>query len=81
MKRGDERFYPKCITCGAVCPIGTRKCGKCRKQPTKVVKGKDVRKGSNARGTCLHKPDKPRTKRAKRQYTGGLPPVMAKTQW
>lgn len=28
-------------------------------------------RGKNKRGVCLHKAEKPHTKKAKRQYTGG----------
>lgn len=81
MNARDSKLFPKC-KCGRPCPLGKRKCAKCLStKGYKVIKGKDVRKGSNARGVCLHKPDKVRTKRAKRQNTGGLPPVTASTRW
>lgn len=75
MRVGDARLFPKCVVCKRPAPLGKRKCARCiSTKRMKVTQGKDVRKGQNARGTCLHKPDKPRTKRAKGQRQGGQPP-------
>lgn len=42
---------------------------------------KPSNRGRNKRGIAAHKPDKARTKRAKRQSTGGLPPVLARSRY
>lgn len=72
-----------CITkgCTNLAPEGKRKCNECMVSKLKVTAGKPCMKGRNARGTCLHKADKSRTKKAKRQQTGGLPPSVASTRW
>jgi hypothetical protein len=81
MRLGESKLFPMCA-CGRPAPLGKRKCARCISTKNfKVTTGKNVTKGKNARGTCLHKPDKPRTKRPKRQSTGGLPPRTASTQW
>lgn len=70
MNPRDARLFPTCMGkgCNRPCPIGKRKCARCLStKGYKVVKGRDSRKGSNARGIAAHKPDKIRTKRAKRQ--------------
>lgn len=61
---GDWNTCP----CGAKVLKPRRKCNACRK--TKKYATTELRpttKGKNARGVCLHKPDKIRTKRAKGQ--------------
>jgi hypothetical protein len=63
----DRRFFPSCITCGKPAPIGKRKCVRCLKGKLKVTTGRPVTKGSNARGIAAHKPDRSRTRKAKRQ--------------
>jgi len=68
----DARLLPKC-KCGRPAPIGKRKCARCLStKGFKVVQGRPSRKGSNARGTAAHKPDKIRTRRAKRQNPESL---------
>jgi hypothetical protein len=59
--------------------VGKRKCILCLKGLKKPVTGRPVTKGSNARGIAAHKPDKSRTRKAKRQNPpqGGPRPVRA----
>lgn len=77
----DSKLFPRC-KCGRPAPIGKVKCARCLStKKFKVVQGKAVTKGSNARGVCLHKADKSRVKRAKRQQPGGLSPQMSSTHW
>lgn len=56
-----------------------RKCPYCKvtKKYT-VIEAAPRNKGRNARGTCLHKPDKIRTRRAKRQNLPEGPPQVRK---
>lgn len=44
-----------------------RKCTFHLVKPRKVTQGRPINKGRNARGIAAHKPDKIRTRRAKRQ--------------
>jgi hypothetical protein len=83
MKPGDKRFFRVCAADGCNRPVlpPRRKCTACLASKMKVTQGKPVTKGSNARGTCLHKPDKSRTKRPKRQNPGGNVPQVSKTRW
>jgi hypothetical protein len=75
MNPRDTRFFPKCTDCKRPCPIGKRKCARCiSTKRMKVTDGKPVRKGSNARGIAAHKPDRSRTRKAKRQNVGGNQP-------
>jgi hypothetical protein len=72
-------LFPTC-PCGRVCPVGKRKCARCiSTKRMKVSYGRDVRKGSNARGVAAHKSDRSRTRRAKRQNppSGGPKGVRA----
>jgi hypothetical protein len=66
MIAGDFR---KCRgDCGGYVLKPAFKCAKCKStKKLKVVQGRPINKGRNARGTCLHKPAKIRTKRAKGQ--------------
>lgn len=65
--------YPRCKKCNRNCPIGKLLCGKCLKLDRfKVKQSRDSTRGKNARGVCLHKPDKPRTKMTK--FRTGTPP-------
>lgn len=51
-----------------------RKCPHCKVTKKYTVTVAPPRnKGRNARGTCLHKAEKPRTKRAKRQNLPNMP--------
>lgn len=75
----DLRFLPKCA-CGRPAPVGKRKCARCiSTNRMKVTEGRPVRKGSNARGVAAHKPDRSRTRKAKRQNvpSGGPKEVVA----
>lgn len=67
-------ILPRCKQCNRQCPIGKKLCGKCLNTANyKTVYGKPVTRGKNKRGTCLHKPDKPRTRRAKKQNVRPFP--------
>lgn len=62
--------HPGCNT-----PIrkGLKKCSKHLKgKRRKPIEGRPVRKGANATGIAAHKPDRSRTRRAKRQNTDGM---------
>ena len=75
----DSRFLPQCA-CGRPAPIGKRKCARCiSTKRMKVTQGTPSRKGSNARGIAAHKPDRSRTRKAKRQNPpqGGPMPLRA----
>ena len=75
----DRARYRKCLTCDALVLPPRRKCNACKTSKVyKVETLRGSRKGMNKRGTCLHKPDKIRTKRAKRQNTNllGEKPTM-----
>jgi hypothetical protein len=75
MRIGDAKLFPTCRKCGRPAPIGKVKCGRCiSTKRFKTTTLKPSNKNRDKRGLCLHKPDKPRTKRAKRQFTGGMPP-------
>ena len=63
----ERRLLSACVECGAPIPKGKRKCIAHLKLKGKVTVGRPVTKGSNARGIAAHKPDRSRTKRAKRQ--------------
>lgn len=65
----------RCTHPGCNTPIrkGLKKCVTHLKGKRKATIGRPVTKGSNARGIAAHKPDKSRTRRAKRQN----PEVMA----
>jgi hypothetical protein len=77
----DAKLLPRC-KCGRMCPVGKRKCARCLStKGYKVITGKPVTKGKNARGTCLHKAEKPHTRKAKRQNPGGNEPAMVMTKW
>jgi hypothetical protein len=80
----DRHRYRTCsaTSCDELVLPPRRKCNRCRKGKTSTVTVlRPSRKGMNARGTCLHKADKVRTKRAKRQNPGGLTPVLRTTNW
>lgn len=62
----ERLLLPQCA-CGNPAPVGKRKCARCLKSPRKVTQGRPVNKGRNARGIAAHKPDKSRTRKAKRQ--------------
>lgn len=64
----ERRFTSSCSVCGAPIPKGKRKCAKHLAGRRKVTTGRPVNKGRNARGIAAHKPDKSRTRRAKRQH-------------
>jgi hypothetical protein len=79
---GDFR---QCATCHRKVIKPKRKCSACKSTKSyTVVTANPRNKGRNARGTCLHKPDKVRTKRAKRQNkdsrTGNVP-QLRKSNW
>lgn len=78
MRLAERRLYPTCA-CGRVAPIGKRKCARCLTHRRKPTKGKDVNRGRNKVGIAAHKPDKPYTRKAKRQNppSGGPQPVTA----
>jgi len=61
----------KCSDCRVrYAPKGKRKCLRCLStKGFKVTQGKSVRKGANARGIAAHKPDRSRTRKAKKQNT------------
>jgi hypothetical protein len=65
----ERRFTSTCVVegCGAPIPKGKRKCLRHLKLKGKTSQGRPVTKGSNARGIAAHKPDRSRTRRAKRQ--------------
>jgi len=64
----DRSRYRKCTDCDNFVLPPRRKCNSCRKtKKYTVVELRPSRKGMNKRGTCLHKPDKRRTKKPKRQ--------------
>lgn len=64
----DRARYRKCADCPALVLPPRRKCNKCRKAKVYVVIDLgESRRGRNKRGTCLHKADKNRTRKAKRQ--------------
>jgi len=78
----ERRFFSTCSepNCGAPIPKGKRKCIRhLAKNGFKVTQGRNSTKGSNARGIAAHKPDKSRTRKAKRQNPpqGGPKPVTA----
>lgn len=79
MRFTDARFLPDCA-CGRKCPVGKRKCINCLKSPRKVTQGRPVTKGANARGIAAHKPDRSRTRKAKRQHPEltGIQPMEVK---
>jgi uncharacterized OB-fold protein len=80
----DRRHYKKCLHCDALVLPPRRKCNNCRKvKKYTVTELRPSRKGANATGTCLHKPDKVRTKRAKRQNADKLAsvPHMKMSNW
>ena len=65
----EARFMSRCTHPGCNTPIrkGLRKCVAHKKTKGKVTQGRPVRKGANAVGIAAHKPDKSRTRKAKRQ--------------
>jgi hypothetical protein len=68
------KFRPCAGNCGRLVLPPKRKCPHCKKQKKYTVTVEPPRnKGRNARGTCLHKPDKIRTKRAKKQRIPNMP--------
>lgn len=74
----EARFFSRCTVCETPIKKGLRKCSACKKTRGKVTQGRPVMKGANARGVAAHKPDRSRTKRAKRQNTDitGVKPRM-----
>lgn len=61
-------FRPCAGGCGGYVLKPARKCARCKvTKKYKVTVARPKTKGMNARGICLHKPDKVRTKRAKGQ--------------
>jgi hypothetical protein len=64
----------RCTHPGCATPIrkGLKKCVSHLKNPRKPTQGRDSTKGSNARGIAAHKPDKSRTRKAKRQNTDAM---------
>lgn len=64
----ERRFTSTCVVegCGAAIKKGCRLCLK-HKKPKRVTQGRPSTKGSNARGIAAHKPNKSRTRKAKRQ--------------
>lgn len=72
----ERRFTSSCTVCDAPIPKGKRKCAKHLKGLKKPTQGRPVNKGRNARGIAAHKPDRSRTRKAKRQNyeaTGNQP--------
>lgn len=74
----DRHRYRKCADCDELVLPPRRKCNKCRKvKATQVVELRPSRAGMRRRGVSLTRPDKVRTKRAKRQHadkrTGNVP--------
>lgn len=65
----EARFFSRCSVCDTPIRKGLRKCSAHKKTRGKVTQGRPVTKGSNARGIAAHKPDRSRTRRAKRQNT------------
>lgn len=81
MNLAERRLYPTCA-CGRPAPFGKRKCARCLKRPRKVTTLRPSTRGRNKVGVAAHKPDKPHTRKAKRQNPpqGGPKPVTA-YQW
>lgn len=71
----------RCTHEGCETPIrkGLKKCSAHLKSKRKATVGRPVTKGANARGIAAHKPDRSRTRKAKRQTvpSGGPHPVTA----
>jgi hypothetical protein len=64
----------RCTHPGCNTPIrkGLKKCSVHLKSKRKATVGRPVTKGSNARGIAAHKPDRSRTRKAKRQNTDAM---------
>jgi hypothetical protein len=62
----------RCSVCSTPIRKGLRLCSAHLKTKRKPTVGRPVTKGSNARGIAAHKPDRSRTRRAKRQNTDAM---------
>jgi hypothetical protein len=73
----DRHRYRKCADCDDLVLPPRRKCNKCRKAKVTVTELRPSRAGMRRRGVSLTRPDKIRTRRAKRQHadkrTGNSP--------
>ena len=65
----ESRFFSRCSVCNTPIRKGLRKCSAHVKKRGKTTVGRPVMKGANAKGIAAHKPDRSRTRRAKRQNT------------
>jgi hypothetical protein len=71
----ETRLLPRC-KCGRACPVGKRKCLNCLStKGYKVTKGRDSRKGANAVGLAVHRPEKSRVK-VKKYHESFIPPHL-----
>lgn len=80
----DRRHYKKCLDCDNLVLPPRRKCNRCRKAKvytTTVMR--PSRKGMNKVGTALHRPEKPHTRKPKRQNSNvlGSEPNMVMSRW
>jgi uncharacterized OB-fold protein len=84
MNYRDAKAYKKCLTCDNKVLPPRRKCNSCRKSKTYTVTSmKPSRKGYNARGTALHRPESSHTRKPKRQnsYVLGSEPHLVMSRW
>lgn len=86
MNYRDAAHYRECIATGCANRVlpPRKKCNGCRVSKVyKVEALRPSRKGMNARGTALHRPEKSHTRKAKRQNPNvlGSSPDMVMTRW
>ena len=86
MNPRDLRHYKTCIATGCDAKVlpPRKKCNACRVSKVyHTTTLRPSRKGSNAVGTALHRPDKAHTRKAKRQNPNvlGSEPHMVMSRW
>lgn len=83
MNPRDQRAYRTCLTCDAKVLPPRRKCNRCRKTKYTTTVLRASNKGRNKVGLALHRPDKPHTRKAKRQnpHVLGSTPNLVMSRW
>lgn len=83
MNHRDAKAYRKCLDCANKVLPPRRKCNRCRKTKYTTTVLRPSNKGRNKVGLALHRPERPHTRRPKRQnpHVLGSSPELVMSRW